>query len=150
MNDTRHLPYLIHEQIFKVNEPDVAAKKESIPQAEDQSNLPQQKKATEKVPLIVYSAPLTETSTILLEKILKAIQLDLKQVALLSEKDESFESNRILMFGSVISVRNEIPLYQLTETNGQEFLQANTLDIIADSVEEKTKLWTELKSWFKV
>ncbi len=122
--------------------------------------------------LILYHQPAAESlaasSVALLEKILKAVQLDMDDVALcnwaLLEQQQAAQSNifeslqlidcdMIIAFGDLPmawSMRHFFQKYHITqEASGKALLQADDLPIIAQNRDYKVKLWESLQKLFK-
>ena len=130
-----HLHFLNDEEIFLFQE-----KSQAPDLPEDIIN-----------PLIVLTQPLEPEQKELLEKILAAVNIDLAEVKILETKNvdsQPGECDKMLVFGDFRLEGMDGPKY---ECNAQsKYLNAAPLSIIANSKEEKTKLWQSLRVWFDI
>ncbi|MDH5609264.1 MAG: hypothetical protein OEY56_07270 [Cyclobacteriaceae bacterium] len=148
MPDHSHLPWLIHEELFRVNE-----KEGSFLANPVEKNVPPVPESLPHHPLIVTSAELMPAEKELLRKILKAVNVDEADFTHYIDKTGACTYTRHLIFGEDLAKKNAIttPVYQLLEgPDTSSVLVSRTLSHLLTSVEDKTALWNILKKWFEI
>ncbi len=165
--EDRHLPLFITEEIFVIPEAGkplgilsakVATQDEPQKSVESPPAVPstptQAPKVEEKIlahyPFAVISESIDNNQKELLAKILQAVGQDLANTPLMIAPDSlDFTYDKLLVFGSFHLDHFPSELYQIAGKEGQ-VVKAKGLNSIASSTEEKTRLWTVLKQWFKL
>lgn len=151
---------------------EVAEVADDVPEVENSLPVPETEGQNRKGVMILFYNPeapgLEPSSVALLEKILKAVQLDMDDVALcnwaLLEQQQAqhnniFESlqfidcNKVIAFGDLPlawSMSHFFKKYHITEdAHAKGLVQADDLTIIAQNRDLKVQLWESLQKLFK-
>jgi len=143
------LKYFITEELFVI--PGTEKEVEQAPAPErPPSNVPEPKKELDHHKLAIATEKLNSDEELLLGKILMAVGQDLKSIPVFVYPIElDFTFDRLIVFGGQYQQYTDIEKYFI-KGDQQQFVIASKLSTISSSKEEKTKLWTTLKSWFGV
>ncbi len=103
-----------------------------------------------------------EASKDLLEKILKAVKVDMSEVVMVYAKNQDcsfrflrdqFHNDKLIVFGlkpAAIGLNIRLGLYQLIDFRGCQILLADDLTRVAQDVKRKTYLWRNLQKMFEL
>jgi len=133
--DPKAIPYFFHEDIYYIKE-------KQIKEVD--------KLSSKKTVLIVLDS--IESENTLLEKILTAVALNIKDVEIVSPNSETDPNQyqKIVLFTtgewSMLKPSNK---YQISELGNTQFLYADSLPMIGSDVTLKKKLWDQLKVLFQ-
>jgi len=133
--DPKAIPYFYHEEIYNIQE-------KPIKEGDELSS--------QKSVLIVLDS--MESENTLLEKILTAVALNLKEVEIItpnSDTDPNQYQKVILFTTGVWSMLKPHNKYHISEFGNTQFLYADPLSMIGSDVTLKKKLWEKLKVLFQ-
>lgn len=151
------LKYFITEDIYllpdnrvtKQEEQKTSIPAEAVKAGGTEKNEEPVKEVTDKsYPLTVISAQLNEEEEKLLSAILKAVNVNLSDIALLEKENDRIQSKKVLIFGNTYF--EQLPLYKVSSHDEKRFLKSDDLAAVSSDVEKKRKLWTSLQEMFSV
>ncbi|MEM9389618.1 MAG: hypothetical protein AAGA02_04045, partial [Bacteroidota bacterium] len=99
--------------------------------------------------------PLSEQHSLLLNKIMAAIKVNVSELAFLDISNtqlldnQEVSANRILVFGNVDNI-DSIPdtKYEAVQLNGRLVLSSENFNLLESDVNHKKKLWAALQNAF--
>lgn len=147
--DENYLPYFIDEQIFIVDE---RSGNSALESKEDIQESPKPEIIAEVViiPLLVLTGPLTSEDRALFSKILGALGKNINEVTIIENPNQLLPSyEKLIIFGDHLVDGTNQSYYSIID-NSTSWLRSNALSEIANSKEEKTKLWKALQLWFNI
>ena len=146
-----NLKYLINEEIILVKENQTNVEEAKVVEIKPES--PQSPPKIHDV--MVWTHELTQSDQDLLEKMLKAVKLDLSQVHLIHHEDEfTKQFNTLLSFGNVDyvtdKVNTEVFLNKPFKFERKSILVSYPISSLHEDVKKKTELWNALKALFHI
>ena len=148
-----HLPFFITEQLYILDDdqpvaPPATPEPASTPQ--DPVNVASEPEPeivqTLESEVIVIHEPCSAEEMELLKKILSAVKVNLDQVLMIEgEPSNPLKYRRLIIFGQITSESAGNALY---DTGNSSWLRSANLSTLAQSQEEKMRLWNALKTWF--
>ncbi|MEM9391805.1 MAG: DNA polymerase III subunit psi [Bacteroidota bacterium] len=105
--------------------------------------------------LIVTELPLSEQHSLLLNKIMAAVKVNVSELAFLDISNtklldnQEVSANRILVFGNADNI-DSIPdtKYEAVQLNGRLVLSSENFNLLESDVNHKKKLWVALQNAF--
>ncbi|XOV90922.1 MAG: hypothetical protein ACFHWX_12000 [Bacteroidota bacterium] len=151
MIEDDNLKYLINEEIILVKEDRTNIEEAKVVEINPES--PKSPLKTHDV--MVWTHELTQSDQELLEKMLKAVKLDLKKVHLIHHEDQyTNHFNTLLSFGNVDfvtdKVNTEVFLNRPFQFERKSILVSYPISSLHEDVKKKTELWNALKELFHI
>ena len=148
-----HLPFFITEQLYILDDDQPVAPPatpEPASEPQDPVNVASEPEPeivqTLESEVIVIHEPCSAEEMELLKKILSAVKVNLDQVLMIEgEPSNPLKYQRLIIFGQITAESAGNALY---DTSNSSWLRSANLSTLAQSQEEKMKLWNALKTWF--
>ena len=138
--DINDLNFLIGEEIYVLN--DI--------QETEEPKIEETVKSVRTYEFLILSENLSDDLNELLKKILSAVSVNIENTTRLDRApSDDWQAHKMICFGKFDGVQQS-SYFEVLKGHGGEYLCAPTLNTIADSRDEKMKLWNALKGWFNI
>ena len=146
---TENLHLILTEELYKVDQVDKMSTNDetNVPKVSqyDELQLLTNQDSSISPGLQVITEPLTDTSNATLNKLLKAINQDVKTTSIIESWSGSIHFEKTIIFGFLDS---KTKLNDLQEKEKHQILHTYNISYLDSNKEAKIELWKVLKVWF--
>ena len=147
---TENLHLILTEELYKVDQVDKMSTNDetNVPKVSqyDELQLLTNQDSSISPGLQVITEPLTDTSNATLNKLLKAINQDVKTTSIIESWSGSIHFEKTIIFGFLNS---KTKLNDLQEKEKHQILHTHNISYLVSNKKAKIELWQVLKAWFK-